>query len=382
MLTSAAAPPMRIALVHQDGGARGGAERYLDVLARALAARGHQVSRWDPGATSAAEVARAGDVVHVHHVADTAFVAALAGSPAAVVWSIHDLRPVCPGSNRLDREDHACNRFAARRCAVQATIGRCAGLSRWPLASVLRVHRWARWVRSFARRWPVVVASVAMRDRVASQGWPEGAITVAPYPVELPALGARSASSGSGVLFAGRLVEPDKGLGLLAEVLARLPPATRGVIAGDGPSRSWLSARLAELGAADRVELTGWLESGALSERLDAAAVVVMTSAWPEPSGLAGLEALAHARPVVATDVGGVAEWLREGETGYRVPAGDVVVMVDRVRGLLADPPRRDALGAAGRAWVERHRSPAAHAARLERLYASVAGGGPARSGP
>lgn len=378
---------MRIALVHQSGGERGGAERYLASLERSLAARGHDVSRRDPAAARdpralAADLARASDVVHLHHVEDAGFVAALEASAAPVVWSIHDLRPVCPGANRLDRAGHTCSRFAARRCALQATLGGCAGLSRWPLASVLRVHRWARWVRSFARRWPVVVASVAMRDRVAGQGWPESGITVAPYPVELPALGARSASSGSGVLFAGRLVEPDKGLGLLAEVMARLPPATRGVVAGDGPSRTWLAARLAELGAADRVELSGWLESGALAERLDAAAVVVMTSAWPEPSGLVGLEALAHARPVVATDVGGVAEWLRDGETGHRVPAGDVVVMVDRVRALLADPARRDAMGAAGRAWVERHRSPAAHAARLERLYASVARGGSHRSEP
>lgn len=368
---------MRIALVHQSGGERGGAERYLASLERSLAARGHDVSRRDPSAARdpralAAELARASDVVHLHHVEDAGFVAALEASAAPVVWSIHDLRPVCPGANRLDREGHTCNRFAARRCAAHGALGRCAGLPRWPLASLLRVHRWAGWVRAHARRWPVVVASVAMRDRVASQGWPESAITVAPYPAEVPATPGPPASSASHVLFAGRLVEPDKGIGLLAEVLARLPPATRAIVAGDGPARGWLARRLVALGVGERVELVGWLEPDVLSRRFDDAAVVAMTSLWPEPSGLTGLDALAHARPVVASDVGGVAEWLHEGEVGHRVPAGDVAAMVDRLRALLADGARRDAMGAAGRAWVERHRGLAAHAERLERVYAAA----------
>lgn len=373
---------MRIALVHESGGERGGAERYLEVLARMLAERGHETTRVDPGVARgvangsvglAARVARDHEVVHLHHVDDATFVAALAASPAAVLWSIHDLRPVCPGANRLDRQGRACVRFAARRCAAQGALGRCAGLPRWPLASALRVHRWAHWVRAFARRWPVVVASAAMRARVATQGWPESAITVAPYPVEVPAASARPASSASEVLVVGRLVEPDKGLGMLALVLARLPPTARVVVAGDGPSRAWFEERLTELGVRERVELAGWLEPDALSRQLDDAAVVLMTSLWPEPSGIAGLEALAHARPVVATDVGGVAEWLRDGEVGHRVPPGDVAAMVDRVRALLADGARRDTMGAAGRAWVERHRDPAAHGDRLEALYAAVA---------
>ena len=375
---------MRIALVHQSGGERGGTERYLDSLWGALASRGHEVSLWDPSTPSgtrrdarafAAEVIREAHVVHLHHVEDPAFAAAIVGSSAGVVWSIHDLRPVCPGANRLDRHDRACARFAARRCAAQAVLGRCAGLPRWPVASALRVERWARWVRSFPRRWPVVVASVAMRDRIASQGWPASGVAVAPYPVAVPEPGGRPASSASEVLFAARLVEPDKGLGLLVDVVGRLPPATRAVVGGEGPSRTWLERRLEAAGLRDRVAMTGWLEPEELSRRMDASALLVMTSHWPEPSGIVGLEALAHARPVVATDVGGVAEWLRDGEVGYRVPAGDAVAIADRVRALLADGPRRDALGAAGREWIRSHRAPAAHAARLEGLYAAAARG-------
>ena len=116
-----------------------------------------------------------------------------------------------------------------------------------------------------------------------------------------------------------------------------------------------------------------WLDRDALAHRLSDAAVVVMTSAWPEPSGLVGLEALAHGRPVVATDVGGIGEWLAEGVVGHRVPPGDPVAMADRIRVLLGDPARREAMGRAGRAWVLAHRSLAGHVRALEGLYARVA---------
>ncbi len=374
---------MRIALAHSPGNERGGIESYLDLVVRGLRDRGHELVRIEPTADApdaserAAELACAAlarsaiDLVHVHRVEDPAWIAALARH-FPVLWSIHDHRPFCPGANRLRRDGDACVRVAGPGCAMEGIQGHCAGLARWPLSASRRVAEWSRYRAALVGRGPILVASTFMRDVAVGQGIAARDVVVLPYPVDLPPEAARFAPAAAAVLFVGRLVEPDKGLGLLTEVLGRLPPTTRAVIAGEGPARPWLEARLVAGGLRERVEIVGWLDRAALAEHLHRAAVLVMTSAWPEPSGLVGLEALAHARPVVATDVGGIGEWLADGVVGCRVPADDPVAMADRIRALLADHTRREAMGRAGRAWVAAHRAPEAHLAVLERLYALV----------
>ena len=53
---------------------------------------------------------------------------------------------------------------------------------------------------------------------------------------------------------------------------------------------------------------------------------------WSEPFGLVGLEGMAHAKPVVAFDVGGVSDWLVDGENGFLVPRGDVDAMAAAIK--------------------------------------------------
>jgi len=77
------------------------------------------------------------------------------------------------------------------------------------------------------------------------------------------------------------------------------------------------------------------------------------------------LEAMACARPVVATDTPGMREYLRDGETGVLVPAGDPDALAAAVDGLLRDPDRSRELGRAGRGSVESQFSTSTLAAQL-----------------
>jgi glycosyltransferase involved in cell wall biosynthesis len=61
------------------------------------------------------------------------------------------------------------------------------------------------------------------------------------------------------------------------------------------------------------------------------------------------IEAMAAGLPVVASNVGGLRELVRDGETGVLVPAGDPAALADALRPLLADPQLRRRLGSAGR---------------------------------
>ena len=137
------------------------------------------------------------------------------------------------------------------------------------------------------------------------------------------------------VLGVGRLSH-EKGMGDLVEAFARLmTPEARLVLAGDGPERGQLVARVNALGIADRVEFLGHVSDlTAVYRRARVLAVPSRTEAF----GLAVVEGLAHGLPVVATACEGPMEILENGRFGRIVPKGDTQAMAEAIEAALADP--------------------------------------------
>lgn len=149
------------------------------------------------------------------------------------------------------------------------------------------------------------------------------------------------------------VLRPVKRLELLIEAFARVAaaePRARLVLGGDGRARKQLEAQVADLGLGERVHFLGMRQDVvAIWRAID---VGVMTSDR-EGSPIAAMEAMAQGVPMVATDVGGMPEVVRDGETGVLVPAGDVAAIADHVLALVRDGDRRRAMGAAARAHVQ-----------------------------
>ena len=99
-----------------------------------------------------------------------------------------------------------------------------------------------------------------------------------------------------------------------------------------------------------------------------------MPSLWPEPFGLAALEAMAMGKPIIASRTGGLPEIVVHGETGLLVGGGDVAALHGALALLMADPGLCARLGAAGRQRVARHFSANAVVPRFEQLYATMVG--------
>lgn len=171
------------------------------------------------------------------------------------------------------------------------------------------------------------------------------------------------ASSGSGVLFVGRLT-PHKGLDRLIQAL---PAGAHLTVAGSTghdrhvPEREY-PALLARLAEGRRVTFTGPVPEADLPALYRRAAVLAMPSvhetcygrrvAISELLGLAALEAMASGLPVVASRVGGLPEIVRDGETGFLVEPGDVDALRGRLALLLENPVLADRMGQAGRELV------------------------------
>ncbi|MQA09793.1 MAG: glycosyltransferase [Pseudonocardiaceae bacterium] len=151
----------------------------------------------------------------------------------------------------------------------------------------------------------------------------------------------------------GRLV-PRKGFDTAISALRSIPD-TELVIAGgpdegrlgDDPEANRLLEHAERTGVADRVLLAGQVLRKDLPALLRSADAVVCTP-WYEPFGMVPLEAMACGVPVVAAAVGGLTDTVVDGVTGVHVPAQRPDALATKLRGLLADPARRDAYGIAG----------------------------------
>ena len=161
------------------------------------------------------------------------------------------------------------------------------------------------------------------------------------------------------VVYVGRLVAR-KGVDTLVEAFALLPRRldARLVIVGGEPGGSPEATRLAALaeerGISERVFIAGSRPQEDLRHYYGAADVAVSVPHY-EPFGMTPLEAMACAKPVVGSRVGGIKTSVADGETGYLVPPRDPKALAERVLRLLSDPTLKSRLGRAARRRIEEH---------------------------
>ena len=121
------------------------------------------------------------------------------------------------------------------------------------------------------------------------------------------------------------------------------------------------------------IEIVGFLSQDDLTRELSSAKALVAPSLGGESFGMVLTRAFACALPVVASDIPGYREVTTE-ETSVSVPPSDSDALADAVEGLLADEPRRAAMGAAARELAIEHYSWSDVARRLEQVYDAVTG--------
>lgn len=166
----------------------------------------------------------------------------------------------------------------------------------------------------------------------------------------------------------GRFV-PYKGYADLLEAARRVQDALPGVhwiLVGDGELRGALEAGARDLALAAQTHFVGWRED--VPDLLALFDVFVLPS-HAEHFGRVLIEAMAMARPVVATDAGGVPEIVASGETGLLVPPAQPKALAEAILALLENPARAGHFGAAGRRRAEALFGLSAHVEAVAALY-------------
>lgn len=147
------------------------------------------------------------------------------------------------------------------------------------------------------------------------------------------------------VLMSGRAEDPGKGLSLLLEAAKRLRTERQDFTVAATHfdhtlSNEWFRA-------------VGWLDRNEMLMLYAQSAVVVVPSIWEEPFGLVAVEGMAARKPVVASRVGGLAEIVRHGKTGFLFASMDAATLAVHLARLLDDPSLREQFGNEGRRVVE-----------------------------
>ncbi len=373
---------MRIGHYADDPLAQGGIASYIRRLADAQRQRGDEVvllSREAPPEQAPSSVeqvaddpalfetarARNLDVLHLHRAIDEK-----PDSSVPTVYTMHDNRGSCPsGSRFLARSEQPCDRdFTLAGCLWGHVVDHCG--SRRPqkiaenYASIKREQHLTSLVPTMTVSDYVrtsMIQSGASADRLHTVHSPAPTI---PVPVLPPPRHAPPR-----FVYVGR-IEPNKGLDWFLRALARCP-AVRADIAGTGTDAyvAFMKRRATELGISDRVTFHGWISETEVYALYQQARAVVVPSLWHEPAGLVLLEAAACGRPVIASRVGGIPEYIAP-SFALSCEPGRVGALAQHITTLADDWDQAWTMGQAGRAAARTDYSVPAFLTAVDRIYA------------
>jgi phosphatidylinositol alpha-mannosyltransferase len=211
--------------------------------------------------------------------------------------------------------------------------------------------------------------AVSEMARQTASSWLPGDYEIIPNGVLIPD-GAEPGEREHRIVFAGRH-ETRKGLQVLLEVWPEIRARTGATLRIIGADPLRVRLLMTRLKVHDGVEVLGFLDQERFTEELLSAKALVAPSLGGESFGMVLTRALACATPVVASDIPGYRDVMTP-ETCVSFQAGDGAALVGAVEGLLADEPRRRAMGAAGRVLAQDLYSWDAIARRLITTYESA----------
>ena len=275
------------------------------------------------------------DVVHFHNtlplVSPAGYYAARAeGVP--VIQTLHNYRLLCPVA-LFFRDGRVCEDCMGKAVPWPGVVHRCyrgSPTASGVIATMLTVHRA---LRTWTEMVDVYVALTEFaRSKFIEGGLPAGKIVVKPNFVA-PDPG-RGQGGGGYALFVGRLA-PEKGTGTMLAAWDRLGTRIPLKIVGDGPLRDLVVEAAARQ---SNVEWLGHRPVADIHALMGKADMLVFPSQWYETFGRVAAESFAAGTPVIAANIGAVAELVEHGRTGLKFRPGDAEDLVTQVEWALSHP--------------------------------------------
>jgi glycosyltransferase involved in cell wall biosynthesis len=299
------------------------------------------------------------DVVHAHNWLVNSYLPLARRAQPPLILSLHDYGILCP-TKRLFLDGAICSGPSPAKCLRHAFA--YYGVAKGALVAPGTALSYP-WVRRRVDMFLSVSSVVAELCRVADR--PDHRV----IPNFVPTLPPAPASGdprldflpeGEFALYFGDVAE-DKGVTNLLDAYAGLDGAPPLILVG---RRS-----LDGIADAPNVIAPGPLPHALAIEVLRRSSFSIAPSIWAEPFGIVALEAAAAGKAIVASDIGGLRDVVVDGETGMLVAPGDRAALRTALEQMLADPGKRERMGAAARERVGRLFSPEAVVPQFEAAY-------------
>lgn len=303
------------------------------------------------------------DVVHVHNffpLLTPAVHQAAATEGVAVVQTLHNYRLVCAGA-MFYRNGHVCEKCLSgsnlwgvvHRCYRGSFVGSASVVAMQRRAA--RHHTWSKYVDRF------IALSEFGRTKFAKLGLPSDRIVVKPNFA--PPNKSESIVERRGALFVGR-ISHEKGLDVLLAAWQQLPRALELTIVGDGPDRASLS-RPNRAG----VTFVGQKTQSEVRELMRQAACLIVPSKWYEGFPMVVAEAFAAGLPVIASNVGALAEIVVPKRNGCLFISDSPTDLARTIDDVVPDSAQIDDLSRGAKWSYDTYYSPEVALRRLEQIY-------------
>ena len=281
----------------------------------------------------------------------------------AVVQSLRNYRLLCPGAYLL-RNGTVCEDCLGKRIPWPSIVHGCYRSSRVASTVVSGMLAFHHMRTTWQKMVDVFYALTEFgRRKFIQGGLPAQKIAVKPnfiHPDPGPGNG-----NGGYALFVGRLSE-EKGVDMLLKTWATLPVQLRLIIAGDGPLASRVRAAASR---DDRISWVGWRSPREISTLIGDALTLIVSSLWYEGQPRTMLEAYARGTPIIAPQLGSMAEMVDDGITGHLFPPGDIPELARSVERFVSNRQNLSAMRSAARREFETKYSAERNYEMLMRIY-------------
>jgi len=313
-------------------------------------------------------------IIHIHGISDR-FIVTTCLDLLPVVRSLHEPRVFCPGSQKFfRRSENICKIPFGLHCLVHAYSEGCCNRHPKRLMTAYRNTQFEVEIAS-KEYAAIIVMSQYMKNEAIEAGIDSTKITVNPYFVEETVIVEPRNMNSKTILYLGRLQE-SKGVHYLLDAFSMLlktfSEKVTLLVIGSGSSESLLKSKAATLGLQDNIRFLGWQSRDEINDALINSDIVAVPSVYPEAFGIVGIEAMMAGKPVVAFDVGGIADWLEHNVTGYLVPVKDSYAFSEAMGRLLTDSELYESFSNRSRQNALKQFAPSVHLTKLAELYNSI----------
>jgi len=307
------------------------------------------------------------DLIYIHQVLNPHVISLLSKLRPAIRFE-HGFRLSCITGRRMPQNNELlCEYPPGLLCLVRAHTQKCS--PRNPLLALRRFKDFQLNKRAHKKLSHLIVASNYIKKLLLKSGYNKKQIAIIPYYTSLPLNSiTRKLPQLPTIVCAGR-IEKEKGIHYLFKALSKIEQKVKVFVIGEGTQVSQLKLYAKSMLSKHEIVFTGWIENSELKKYYSQATLVVVPSIWPEPFGIIGIEAMANQIPVVAFNVGGISEWLKNEETGLLAAPRDYMDLADKIKQLIEQPDLASSMGIAGKKVVEKEFTPAVHIKRLVSIF-------------